>query len=201
MYCMCFATETDLYITKELPDHPLWSDNGQWSMGRRYTSIDSTGSYQTGYLGPNTFQTIQSSKQWWQVIHLRYSSWTQHSLPIPIAWRTEYLSWSHADWDAILSSQASRPPSVNNRKIPSRPDLQWLQSQLLRRRSLGATGLEFFEPLHLQCWFCSFFQNYGQTYVPEESCQLRLIQIPHAQGLWLYNIFTWGVMQIANPTG
>ncbi len=49
--------------------------------------------------------------------------------------------------------------------------------------------------------FYSFFQNYDQTCVPEENCQLRLIQTSYTQGLWLYNIFTKGVVQIASPAG
>lgn len=49
--------------------------------------------------------------------------------------------------------------------------------------------------------FYSFFSDYSQDCVASEDCQLRLIDTSFSQGLWIYNIFTKGVVQIASPEG
>lgn len=49
--------------------------------------------------------------------------------------------------------------------------------------------------------FYSFFQKYDQACVPLENCQERLIETSYTEGLWLYNIFTKGAVEIASPRG
>lgn len=47
----------------------------------------------------------------------------------------------------------------------------------------------------------SFFQNYDESCVDTETCQLRLIETSYTEGLWLYNIFTKGGEQVVSPDG
>jgi hypothetical protein len=49
--------------------------------------------------------------------------------------------------------------------------------------------------------FYSFFQNYDQACVPEENCQEKLIETSSCTDVWVYNIFTKGVVEIASPDG
>lgn len=49
--------------------------------------------------------------------------------------------------------------------------------------------------------FYSFFQDYDQTCVPLESCQQRIVETSYTEGLWLYNLFTKGAVEIASPAG
>ena len=49
--------------------------------------------------------------------------------------------------------------------------------------------------------FYSFFQNNQLGCAPEENCQLALIDTNFASGLWIYNIFTKGNIQIVSPQG
>ncbi|KAF3196898.1 hypothetical protein TWF679_003893 [Orbilia oligospora] len=47
----------------------------------------------------------------------------------------------------------------------------------------------------------SFFQNYKLDCNPFERCQQRLFQTSYSQGLWIYNIFTKGAVEIVSPLG
>ncbi|KAK6343403.1 hypothetical protein TWF730_010992 [Orbilia blumenaviensis] len=47
----------------------------------------------------------------------------------------------------------------------------------------------------------SFFQNYKLDCNPFERCQQRLFQTSFSQGLWIYNIFTKGAVEIVSPLG
>jgi glucan 1,3-beta-glucosidase len=49
--------------------------------------------------------------------------------------------------------------------------------------------------------FYSFFQNNQLGCTAQETCQLGLIQTNYSQGLWIYNIFTKGNVQIVSPAG
>lgn len=49
--------------------------------------------------------------------------------------------------------------------------------------------------------FYSFFQDYQLGCADTESCQLRMIDTNFVSGLWLYNIFTKGNVQIISPEG
>jgi glucan 1,3-beta-glucosidase len=49
--------------------------------------------------------------------------------------------------------------------------------------------------------FYSFFQDYAQTCLDDESCQEKLIETSFSQGLWFYNIFTKGAVQVVSPDG
>jgi glucan 1,3-beta-glucosidase len=49
--------------------------------------------------------------------------------------------------------------------------------------------------------FYSFFQHYDQTCVPEENCQEKILETAFSQSIWIYNIFTKGVVEIASPDG
>ncbi|KUJ14026.1 pectin lyase-like protein [Mollisia scopiformis] len=49
--------------------------------------------------------------------------------------------------------------------------------------------------------FYSFFQNNQLGCAPEEDCQLALIDTNFVSGLWIYNIFTKGNIQIVSPQG
>jgi glucan 1,3-beta-glucosidase len=49
--------------------------------------------------------------------------------------------------------------------------------------------------------FYSFFQDNQLVCAPKENCQLMLIDTNFASGLWIYNIFTKGNIQIVSPEG
>ncbi|KAI0397046.1 pectate lyase superfamily protein-domain-containing protein [Xylariaceae sp. FL0594] len=49
--------------------------------------------------------------------------------------------------------------------------------------------------------FYSFFQNNELGCTAEEECQLAMIETNYAHGLWMYNIFTKGNVQIVSPCG
>ncbi|KAF4152017.1 hypothetical protein CNMCM6069_002746 [Aspergillus lentulus] len=49
--------------------------------------------------------------------------------------------------------------------------------------------------------FYSFFQGYDESCVSDEHCQQSLIQTNYAKGLWIYNIFTKGNVEIVSPEG
>ncbi|KAF9871949.1 hypothetical protein CkaCkLH20_10581 [Colletotrichum karsti] len=47
----------------------------------------------------------------------------------------------------------------------------------------------------------SFFQEYDQACLDTESCQERLAETSFSEGLWFYNIFTKGGVQVITPRG
>lgn len=47
----------------------------------------------------------------------------------------------------------------------------------------------------------SWFQNFDRSCIGTETCQLSLIQTDYVTGLWLYNIFTKGSIEIVSPNG
>jgi hypothetical protein len=47
----------------------------------------------------------------------------------------------------------------------------------------------------------SFFQSYGQDCLLNKSCQEKLVETSYAQGLWLFNVFTKGAVQVNTPWG
>lgn len=47
----------------------------------------------------------------------------------------------------------------------------------------------------------SFFQNWDQSCIADETCQSGLIETSYSQGLWMYNIFTVGAEQVVSPRG
>lgn len=49
--------------------------------------------------------------------------------------------------------------------------------------------------------FYSFFENNQLGCTATETCQLGLIETSYSQGLWIYNIFTKGNVQIVSPAG
>jgi glucan 1,3-beta-glucosidase len=49
--------------------------------------------------------------------------------------------------------------------------------------------------------FYSFFQDYSLTCNDDETCQEKLVETSYSQGLWIYNIFTKGAVQIVSPEG
>jgi hypothetical protein len=49
--------------------------------------------------------------------------------------------------------------------------------------------------------FYSFFNNYEQTCVANENCQERLIQTDCTDGLWMYNVWTKGSVEVVSPMG
>ena len=49
--------------------------------------------------------------------------------------------------------------------------------------------------------FYSFFQDYAQTCLDNEACQEKLIETSFSQGLWIYNLFTKGAVQMVSPDG
>ena len=49
--------------------------------------------------------------------------------------------------------------------------------------------------------FYSFFQNNQLGCTPNEDCQTALIETSYSQGIWMYNIFTKGNIQIMTPKG
>jgi glucan 1,3-beta-glucosidase len=49
--------------------------------------------------------------------------------------------------------------------------------------------------------FYSFFQNNQLGCTNTETCQLGLIETEYSEGLWIYNIFTKGNVQIVSPGG
>ncbi|KAF3902986.1 hypothetical protein ABW20_dc0106112 [Dactylellina cionopaga] len=49
--------------------------------------------------------------------------------------------------------------------------------------------------------FYSWFQNYDQTCVPLENCQMRLIQTAFSEKVYLYGIATKGAQEVVSPTG
>lgn len=49
--------------------------------------------------------------------------------------------------------------------------------------------------------FYSFFPNNALGCTDTESCQLRLIETQYSEGVWIYNIFTKGNVQVVSPGG
>jgi hypothetical protein len=49
--------------------------------------------------------------------------------------------------------------------------------------------------------FYSFFNNYDESCINDETCQLQLIQTSYTQGLWLYDLFTKGGEELVSPLG
>ncbi|KAF5855169.1 hypothetical protein ETB97_009769 [Aspergillus alliaceus] len=49
--------------------------------------------------------------------------------------------------------------------------------------------------------FYSFFQNYDEGCIDNENCQQSLIETNFANGLYMYNIFTKGNVEIVSPRG
>jgi hypothetical protein len=47
----------------------------------------------------------------------------------------------------------------------------------------------------------SFFEQYSQTCLATESCQVGLIDTSYSQGIWLYSVFTKGATQSISPEG
>ncbi|KAI5922256.1 pectate lyase superfamily protein-domain-containing protein [Camillea tinctor] len=47
----------------------------------------------------------------------------------------------------------------------------------------------------------SFFRSYGQTCLVDENCQDRMVETSYTEGLWFYNIFTKGVVEMITPRG
>jgi glucan 1,3-beta-glucosidase len=68
----------------------------------------------------------------------------------------------------------------------------------------GAWALRVIESMDVFIYsagFYSFFQNNQLGCTSEENCQLALIDTNFASGLWIYNIFTKGNIQIVSPEG
>lgn len=49
--------------------------------------------------------------------------------------------------------------------------------------------------------FYSWFSNYGQGCLPSESCQEKIMETSGCSSIWVFNIFTKGVVEIASPAG
>ncbi|OOF92665.1 glycoside hydrolase family 55 protein, partial [Aspergillus carbonarius ITEM 5010] len=49
--------------------------------------------------------------------------------------------------------------------------------------------------------FYSWFKDYDESCVDDATCQLALVDTNYANGLWLYNLFTKGGVQVVSPEG
>jgi hypothetical protein len=49
--------------------------------------------------------------------------------------------------------------------------------------------------------FYSWFDNYDESCIQSESCQLSMIETSFTQGLWLYDLFTKGAKELISPLG
>ena len=49
--------------------------------------------------------------------------------------------------------------------------------------------------------FYSWFNNYDESCISDETCQLSIIDTSYTQGLWLYNLFTNGSEELVSPEG
>jgi hypothetical protein len=49
--------------------------------------------------------------------------------------------------------------------------------------------------------FYNWFNNYDESCIDTESCQLSLIETSYTQGLWLYDLFTKGAKELISPLG
>ncbi|KAH7303156.1 pectate lyase superfamily protein-domain-containing protein, partial [Stachybotrys elegans] len=47
----------------------------------------------------------------------------------------------------------------------------------------------------------SFFWNYDQACLDDETCQQRLVETSYTERLWLFNVFTKGSMEVFTPRG
>lgn len=85
-------------------------------------------------------------------------------------------------------------------RFPSDPTFKNCANDLCK----GAWALRVIESTDVFIYsagFYSFFQNNQLGCAPEENCQLALIDTNFASGLWMYNIFTKGNIQIVTPQG
>ncbi|KAJ6263043.1 Glucan 1,3-beta-glucosidase [Drechslerella dactyloides] len=73
----------------------------------------------------------------------------------------------------------------------------------------GAVVLPYFsgEPSFKQCaagtgaGFYSFFENYKLECNQWERCQRRLVQTSYSEGIWVFNLFTKGAIEVVSPLG
>lgn len=85
-------------------------------------------------------------------------------------------------------------------EFPSDPTFENCADDLCR----GAWALQVIESTNIFIYsagFYSFFQNNALGCTLEEECQLALIDTNFDNGLWIYNIFTKGNIQIISPEG
>jgi hypothetical protein len=97
------------------------------------------------------------------------------------------------------SPDANSPFTIG--KFPSDPTFEDCESGSSCAEAWALRVLNSSDIFVYSAGFYSFFSSYDQDCVPMENCQLRLLETSCTQGLWVYNIFTKGVVQMASPQG
>lgn len=93
----------------------------------------------------------------------------------------------------------SQPYTI--RKFPSDPTYQDCVSGTYCEEAYALRVIASSDILIYSAGFYSFFQQYDQSCLDNEACQLRLVETSYTEGLWLYNIFTKGAVQVVSPKG
>ncbi|KAF7184859.1 hypothetical protein CNMCM7691_007065 [Aspergillus felis] len=91
-------------------------------------------------------------------------------------------------------------PYTANSYFPSDPTYKDCSDDLCR----GAWALRVLNSTDVFIYsagFYSWFQAYDESCVSVEHCQQSLIQTNYAKGLWMYNIFTKGNVEVVSPEG